>query len=115
MKVARLLHIRVSAPAVVMLATVVNVAAAEPAREAQFAATPELSWVVRGGVTHSAQSTRVLLAKKAVKAIHSADRLSGARNTAPAPTPGAVVLPDAPALVCASLQPARGSQQHSAP
>lgn len=106
---------RTCAPAVVMLATVVNAAAAEPIAQAQ-AVTPDLSWVVRGGAAHSAQSTRVLLAKKAVKAIHSLDRQCSARaEFASQDVPRFPAWAPARACECPAQQPACGSHQHSAP
>jgi hypothetical protein len=85
---------KMTAPAVVMLATVVN-AASMAGCVLSSNATPEsagmserlnsglcaradLSWAVRGGATHGAQTTRVLLARKAISDIH-ADLRSQAR------------------------------------
>ena len=79
MKISRLANIKISAPAVVMLAAAVNTAlAGECALELPETSVPDLSWAVRGGATHSVHSARVYLAHKATTAIYSIDRLCGA-------------------------------------
>jgi hypothetical protein len=108
----------VGAPAVVVLATVVNAAAAS---DRVFApadtATPDLSWALKGG-SHAARNTRVYLAKHAANTIHSLDRLAAA-----APYVAVVALAAAPSFEPRSVppfqapaqQPARSTHQHSAP
>ena len=86
MKFARLNRINVTAPALVVLATVVNAVNAaspsaydvSPENFAQPAATADLSWAVRGGATQEAQTTRVLLARKAASDIRSLDGIGAA-------------------------------------
>jgi hypothetical protein len=73
------LSMRVSAPAVVVLATVVNAAAAMEAPLASAAPpAPDLSWALKGGVTEASRGTRAYLAQKAATRIHSLDWLAGA-------------------------------------
>ena len=117
MNMSRLLHIRVSAPAVVVLATVVNAAAAGD-QAFGLAQNPahDLSWVVRGGVSQSAQITRSLLAKKAVKTIHSLDQISGAQTATPSGDFNSAAAPVSPFIfIQPDRQPACSSHQHSAP
>lgn len=117
MNMPRLLHIRVSAPAVVVLATVVNAAAAGD-QALGWAQNPahELAWVVRGGVSQAAQSTRSFLAKKAVKTIHSLDQISGAQTATPSDDFNLAAAPvSSPAFIRTAQQPACSSQQNSAP
>jgi hypothetical protein len=80
MRWPRLNRIRMTAPAVVVLATVVNAAApgAHVLPMAEFASAPQpacatdLGWAVQGGATHARQ-TRVAIARKAASDIRSMD------------------------------------------
>ncbi len=119
MKMSRA-YMKVTAPAVVVLATVVNAAAGQPAMAQPQQSTPDLAWAVKGGATHSARNARVFFAEKAATAIHSLDRLSGV----PAAQPALEIQPFAPYAGSAPLhgyayspvlQPAHSTHQHSAP
>jgi hypothetical protein len=115
---------KVGAPAVVMLATIVNVAAAAPALAHDMSGSQnlpaDLSWALKGGATHAAQSTRAYIARKAATSIHSLDRLSGAQ--AHVARCAAVDVPLDP-CACLRVDPSRdnaqfhtlSSFQHSAP
>lgn len=108
----------VGAPAVVMLATVVNAAAASDQALAT-APAQDLSWVLKGGATPAGRGTRAFLAHKAATTIHSLDRLSGAA-CAPFCTVAAAPLEvyewsPAPFVLAPALRPAHSSHQHSAP
>ncbi|HYF50438.1 MAG TPA: hypothetical protein VEJ63_13595 [Planctomycetota bacterium] len=104
-------RIKVTAPVVVVLATVVNAAAPCAYATSEAPAAPDLSWAVRG--THQARTTRVLLARKAASDIRSADRINVLSSSKPeAPAFGAV--PEFESVVPA-YQHVRSSHQHSAP
>lgn len=113
------MSLRVGASVAVVLATVVQAAAADGRVLAAESPAPDLSWALAGGAALSVRSARVYLARQAVTAIHSWDWLTGA---APAASLAAL---NAPALVSQAFagplflspaqQPARGTCQHSAP
>jgi hypothetical protein len=117
MSLLRRPKIRAYAPAVVVLATVVNAAASEHVFASPQSSTPDLSWVVNGGATHS-KATRISLAKKAATQIHSLDRISGAQ-----PSDSDLALVELPAITRAPLvatnetpqDHTQSSHQHSAP
>jgi len=81
MNMLRRIHLKVGAPAVVVLAATLVNAAVAGTSESSFRdnASADLSWALQGGATHAARSTRVLMARKAATSIHSLDRLSGAQ------------------------------------
>jgi hypothetical protein len=113
---------KVTAPAVVVLAAVVNAAAGSAVlAEARVAPSPlpegaDLSWAVRGGATHSVKTTREFLAKKAAKNIDSLDQLSGAPVAVVLhATPTAVVLDRNIERAPLAFTHVRSSHQHSAP
>ena len=124
MRALRLAQMKMGAPAVVMLATIVNVATGASVSAHEFAGPQnlpaDLSWALKGGATHAAQSTRVYIARKAATSIHSLDRLSGAQAAQVCSAPV-----DVPVDPCACLrdEPSRDSAQfhalssfqHSAP
>jgi hypothetical protein len=100
-----------------MLATVVNAAAANDCVfAAPTTASHDLSCVIGGG-THSVQSARTHIAKKAARTIDSLDKLSGADASprltevvsTPAISTGCIIA------IPATLDPARSTHQHSAP
>src|SRR5438067_498181 len=104
MKALRLAQMKVGAPAVVVLATMVNVAAAgNPGYAQEFAGaqTPpvDLSWALKSGATHAAQSTRIYIARKAATSIHSLDRLNGAQANL-----ACAAIADVPVDPCACLR-----------
>lgn len=115
---------KMGAPAVVMLATIVNVAAGASVSAHELAGPQtlpaDLSWALKGGATHAAQCTRVYIARKAATSIHAQDRLNGAQ--AAQACSAAVEVPLGP---CACSRDAasrdsaqshsRSSFQHSAP
>jgi len=118
MRMSRL-GIRVGAPAVVVLATVVNAAVAgDQLLAAAESQAPDLSWALKGGATPCVRGARAYLAQKAATTIHSLDWLSGAL---PASSSVCALLPavprPAPAPVALSRleQPAHSTHQHSAP
>ncbi len=120
MSISRLACMKVTAPAVVVLATVVNAAAANGNCIPAQASGPDLSWAVRGDATHSVKTARAYFAEKAATAIHSLDRLSGASlpQTVQCQIPcdpadsAAPNRGDAPS---AGPQSVRSTHQHSAP
>ncbi|HEY3322129.1 MAG TPA: hypothetical protein VGP72_16810 [Planctomycetota bacterium] len=119
MSIARSTHLKVGAPAVVMLATIVNVAVGDTACAAALSAQPcrpDLSWALKGGATHAAQSTRVLMARKAATQIRSLDADA---VPAAACSPQIAILPEVPSAASAQLAPAAdhrtSTYQHSAP
>lgn len=80
----RLARMRMGAPALVMLATVVNAAAAggEAAIPASLERVcPNLSWPAGNGAARASLNTRVLLAQNAATTIRCLDRLSGATHS----------------------------------
>jgi len=116
MKIGRLVHIKVGASAAVVLATMVNAAAAGDQLQPPPTTTSDLSWAVRGDASHSVKTARVYFAKKAVKAIHSQDQLSGAQAAPYVVVCSAEFVPvEAPALIRPAQQPACSSHQPSAP
>lgn len=106
------------APAVVVLATIVNAAAHDQMMMGP-PAPPDLSWAVKGGATHSAQSARVFIARQAATTIHSMDRFAGAVPVITSLAQQGDSVPTQPAPATHSynpaLQPARSTHQHSAP
>ncbi|MCY3018355.1 MAG: hypothetical protein NTW87_04895 [Planctomycetota bacterium] len=109
--------LKVGAPAVVVLATVVNAAAASDHVLAS-AQTPDLSWALQGGATHGGRMTRAYLARRAATAIRTLDQISSAAKT-PCDALG-VAQPAAMAgpgttIVSPAQQPAHSTHQHSAP
>jgi hypothetical protein len=115
MIMVRRAHMKMAGSAVVVLATVVNAAAVEPASLPEKG-LPDLSWAVRGGGTHSVKSTKAYFAKKAVTAIDSADQLSSAPlSTVETPCVADLTPAREPSLVRDWQCPARSSHQHSAP
>jgi hypothetical protein len=118
MEVLRSTRFRIGAPAVVVLATVVNAAAAcdQSALLPQHSA-PDLAWAVNGGATQ-VSNTRTILAQRAVKTIRTLDRYFGAQpamNVAEQ----TVVLASVPqshedVLPLCTLQ-SESTHQHSAP
>jgi hypothetical protein len=109
------------APAVMVLATVVNAAASErllPERFEPHAA--DLSWAMDGGATHSVQIARVKIARQAATTIHSMDRLCGAQHVH-----ASQIVPDTAAIFSRSASSfthnelsqdhAASTHQHSAP
>src|SRR4051812_39946388 len=80
MNVLRRAHMKVGAPAVVVLAaTLVNAAVAGTPESYREHAPADLSWALKGGATHAARSTRIAMARNAATSIDSLDRLSGAQ------------------------------------
>ena len=113
------LSLRVGAPMAVVLATVVQTAAADGRIFAIESPEPDLSWALKGGATLSARGARAYFAQRAATAIHSLDWLSGALPAAPlqarscpAQARPASAGPLFPAL---AQQPARSTHQQSAP
>jgi hypothetical protein len=121
MNMSRNVRFKVTAPAVVVLAAVVNAAAGSAVlAEARVAPGPlphgaDLSWAVRGGATHSVKTTREFLAKKAAKNIHSLDQISGATSLVVLHAAPAAVVPDSVERVPLAFTHVRSSHQHSAP
>ena len=115
---------KVGAPAVVVLATIVNVATAGNIACAQELSSPQtltadLSWALKGGATHDAKSTRVYIARKAATSIHSLDRLSGAQANLTCSVAADVPVDPCACLRVGSIHPSQdhiaSSHQHSAP
>jgi len=106
------------APAVMVLATIVN-AAADDQMFAASRTAPDLSWAVSGGATHSAQSARVFIARQAATTIHSMDRFAGAVAVVPlterGETPTYFQSTPANLFITPACQPAHSTHQHSAP
>jgi len=119
MKFSGLKRINVTAPVVVFLAAVVNAAAASThgAMPEHFAHTPstaDLAWAVRGGATHAAQTTRVLLARKAASDIRSLDRVDAV--CAPlAAVAFVAIAAEGSERTAAAIQHTDSTHQHSAP
>jgi hypothetical protein len=116
MRMVRLRRINVCAPAVVVLATVVNAAAASDCVfAAPTTASHDLSCVIGSG-SHSVQSARTHIAKKAARTIDSLDKLSGA-DAAPRLTEilQAPAFSNCVVVVSTTLDPASSSHQYSAP
>jgi len=115
----------VGASAAVVLAAVVNAAVASPvvaqtmtvATSQQATLAGDLSWAV-SGATASAQSTRSLLAEKALQTIQSLDRLNGTCGTPYICDSYETVLPSVEVLRVISpdaLRHTESSHQYSAP
>ena len=110
---------KVGAPAVVVLAaTLMNAAAAAPQATLHDSTPADLSWALKGGATHAARSTRILIAQKAVTSIDSLDRIGGAQTV----HPGLLTLQPDCAVRSTSADSTSGgsdhtdsSHQHSAP
>lgn len=119
MEMFRSTRFKIGAPAVVVLATVVNAAAGCDRTEALAQhSVADLSWAVNGGATQVG-STRTILAQRAVKTIRTLDRFFGAQpalscvHRSPRFASNAVQL-YGPILPLSILQ-AESSHQHSAP
>lgn len=117
MDVLRSTRFKIGAPAVVVLATVVNAAACDQSMLASQNSAPDLSWAINGGATH-VSNTRTILAQRAVKTICSIDRYFGARPAMNLSEP--VIVLDAcessvDVLLPLSTLQAQSTHQHSAP
>lgn len=118
MEVLRSTRFRFGAPAVVVLATVVNAAACDQGALIAQHSAPDLSWVVNGGATQVG-NTRTILAQRAVKTIRTLDRYFGAQpalNVAAQPFVLEYAVPQSyeDILSLSTLQ-AESTHQHSAP
>jgi hypothetical protein len=117
MKLSRLKRINVYAPAVVVLATVVNAAAASDCVLAAPAPTSHDLTCVIGGGTHSVKTARTSIAKNAARTIDSLDKLNAAA-VSPRSTDllGALAVSVTPAAQFSpALNPSHSTHQHSAP
>lgn len=123
MGLLRFNRIKMTAPAVVVLATVVNAAipgahafnVTEFAGSAQRTCSTDLGWAVQGGATHSGQATRAALARKAASDIRSMELVSTQafpllHLIQEAPLPVAVIE-----HTPLAQSPKETSHQHSAP
>ena len=106
------------APAVVVLATVVNAAASQPQILAPQSSAADLTWVVKGGAACS--TARAYFAQKAATTIHSLDRLCGAQTASASQFKP--LLPLAAEIAVLNDEPrgiaqrhSNSTQQHSAP
>jgi hypothetical protein len=115
MEVLRSTRFKIGAPAVVVLATVVNAAACDQNVDLVRQSAPDLSWAVTGGAQGS--DTRTIIAQRAAKDIRTLDRVSGAPalNFTVAPVPTDVAPNSHNLFLPLSTLQAESTHQHSAP
>jgi hypothetical protein len=115
MEVLRSTRFKIGAPAVVVLATVVNAAACDQKVDFVRQTAPDLSWAVTGGAQGS--NTRTIIAQRAAKNIRTLDRVFGAPalNFAAAPVPTDIAPASHGLFLALSTLQADSTHQHSAP
>ena len=115
MEVLRSTRFKIGAPAVVVLATVVNAAACDQNVDFARQSATDLSWAVTGGAQGS--DTRTIIAQRAAKDIRTLDRVVGAPalNFSASPVPADIAPASHDQFLPLSTLQAESTHQHSAP